>query len=166
MSSKKAAMPGVFKYRKMIELAKKKNLGSSAIAERVGANQGTVNRWAKGVAVPSPTFIRRLADVLEVEPSELYKVAPKDQGLAYYRVLAGYSLAQLAPLVDISPVHLGRMETGNSAIPPRVCEALCTHLNIDAETIERAVRLQRPKLSGPVPVEIVRTDSLTDLVGA
>ncbi|WP_142277717.1 helix-turn-helix domain-containing protein, partial [Mycobacterium timonense] len=74
MRSTPAAMPGVFKYRKMSDLAKKQGLSNRSLAAAVNVNQGTVTRWAKGEAAPSPKFIARLAEVLAVEPSELYVV--------------------------------------------------------------------------------------------
>jgi transcriptional regulator with XRE-family HTH domain len=137
--SKPAAMPGVFKYRKMHSLAKKRGLSNRSLAAKVHANQGTVGRWAKGEAAPSPKFIARLAEVLEVQPSELYVVSEADQNLSYYRVLAGYSLAQLAPLLGTSSVHLGRMETGRSSIPPKFLDKLRELLNIDDDTLNSAV---------------------------
>ena len=114
MRTKAAAMPGVFKHRTLARLAERKNLNNRSLAELVEANQGTVARWIKGEAVPSPSFIARLARVLDIPPGDLYQVAEAARGLAYYRVIAGYSLAQLAPKVGTSPVHLGRMEAGYS----------------------------------------------------
>ena len=54
MRSTPAAMPGVFKYRKMQDLAKKQGLTNRALAAAVDVNQGTVTRWVKGEAAPSP----------------------------------------------------------------------------------------------------------------
>lgn len=140
MRSRPAAMPGVFKYRRMQELAKKRGLTNRSLAAAVKVNQGTVGRWAKGEAAPSPKFIARLADVLQVAPSELYVVPETERNLSYYRVIAGYSLAQLAPLLDTSPVHLGRMEAGRSSIPPRVLDKLKELLNVNEDLLDKAVR--------------------------
>jgi transcriptional regulator with XRE-family HTH domain len=174
MRSNTAAMPGVFDYEKMASLFESKGLTNRAVAEVVGANQITVARWAKGEAVPSPSFIARLAEALEVDPAQLYKLKEAARGLAYYRVLAGYSLAQLAPKVGTSPVHLGRMEAGHSAIPDHVRERLQTLLDLDDDTMERAVhrsrlghgRLRKPKKAPvPVRVELIRGER-TQLIGA
>jgi transcriptional regulator with XRE-family HTH domain len=139
MRSTLAAMPGVFKHRKMQTIAKKRGLTNRSIAAAVHANQGTVGRWAKGEAAPSPKFIARLAKVLEVDPSELYVVSETDRNLAYYRVLAGFSLAQLAPLIGTSPVHLGRMESGRSSIPAKVLDKLRELLNLDDDKMAKAI---------------------------
>lgn len=157
MRSTPAAMPGVFKYRKMQDLAKKQGLTNRSLAAAVHVNQGTVSRWAKGEAAPSPKFIARLAEVLGVDPSELYVVTETARNLSYYRVLAGYSLAQLAPLIGASPVHLGRMEAGHSSIPPQVRDKLKEHLNLDEERLAKAIRRSQTHRRHPVarPFEFV-----------
>lgn len=139
MRTKAAAMPGVFKHRTLARLAERKNLNNRSLAELVEANQGTVARWIKGEAVPSPSFIARLARVLDIPPGDLYQVAEAARGLAYYRVIAGYSLAQLAPKVGTSPVHLGRMEAGYSAIPEHIRHRLQELLELDDETMKNAM---------------------------
>lgn len=175
MRSKAAAVPGVFKHRKLARLAKSKSLNNRNLAELVEANQVTVARWIKGEAVPSPSFIARLAHVLEVPPSELYEVTEAARGLAYYRVIAGYSLAKLAPKVGTSPVHLGRMEAGYSAIPAHVRQRLQELLDLDDETMKNAMpdshnspaqrRAPRPA-APPVPRELIHGGHKRRLIGA
>lgn len=157
MRSTPAAMPAVFKYRKMQELAKKQGLSNRSLATAVHVNQGTVTRWAKGEAAPSPKFIARLAEVLGVDASELYVVTETARSLSYYRVLAGYSLAQLAPLIGTSPVHLGRMESGRSSIPAPVRDKLKEHLNLDEDRLAKAIRRSQTHRRRPVarPFEFV-----------
>ncbi|RFZ07566.1 helix-turn-helix protein [Mycobacterium marinum] len=169
MRSTPAAMPGVFKYRKMSDLAKKQGMSNRSLAAAVHVNQGTVTRWAKGEAAPSPKYIARLAEVLGVDPSELYVVTETARNLAYYRVLAGYSLAQLAPLIGTSPVHLGRMEAGHSSIPPHVRDKLKERLNLDEEQLAKAVRRCRTNRRRPVarPYELLPIGSSShQLLGA
>lgn len=170
MRSTPAAMPGVFKYRKMSDLAKKQGLSNRSLAAAVHVNQGTVTRWAKGEAAPSPKFIARLAQVLEVDPSELYVVTETARNLSYYRVLAGYSLAQLAPLIGTSPVHLGRMEAGRSSIPAPVRDKLKEHLNLDEERLAKAIRRSQTNRRRPVarPYELlpITPPATRQLVGA
>lgn len=167
MRSKSAAVPGVFKHRTMTRLVKAQGLTNRSLAERVGANQSTVRRWANGDVVPSPKFIWRLADALGAATSELYQVTETGRDLAYYRVLAGYSLAQLAGKIGICSMHLGRMEAGHSPIPDYHHEPLRELLALDEETMERAVRRsqsrrtpaprQRPQK--PVIFEFIDADS-------
>ncbi|GAB7065977.1 XRE family transcriptional regulator [Mycolicibacterium sp. GF69] len=173
MRSTPAAMPGVFKYRKMQDLAKKQGLTNRALAAAVDVNQGTVTRWVKGEAAPSPKYIARLAELLGVEASELYVVTETARNLAYYRILAGYSLAQLAPLIGTSPVHLGRMEAGRSSIPPQVRDKLKEHLNIDEDRLAKAIRRSQTRRRAPVarplePYEFVPAVQPTrrELIGA
>lgn len=175
MRRKAAAVPGVFKHRTLARLVERKKLNNRNLAELVDANQVTVARWIKGEAVPSPSFIARLAHVLEVPPSELYQVAESARGLAYYRVIAGYSLAKLAPKVGTSPVHLGRMEAGYSAIPEHVRQRLQELLELDDETMKTAMpgsrnspaqrRAPRPAAQ-PVPRELIHGRHKRRLIGA
>lgn len=133
-------MPGVFRFHRMQELAKKQGMTNRSLACAVDVNQGTVSRWVKGEAAPSPKFIARLAQVLDIEPSELYVVSETERNLSYHRVLAGYSLAQLAPMLGTSPVHLGRMEAGRSAIPSKVYDRLKEYLHLDDDQMSKAIR--------------------------
>lgn len=157
MGTQAAAMPGVFKHHTLARLVEHKSLNTRNLAELVGANPVTVARWIRGAGVPSPSFIARLADVLEVPPSDLYQVTEAASGLAYYRVIAGYSLAQLAPKVGTSPVHLGRMEAGHSAIPERVRERLQELLGLDDVTMEGAIPGAPRPAAKPVPKKLVRS---------
>lgn len=169
MPSAPAAIPAVFNFRRMQELAKKHGLSNRSLAAAVNANQGTVGRWVKGEVTPSPKFIARLAEALEVAPSDLYEVSETERNLAYFRVLAGYSLAQLAPLIGTSPVHLGRMEGGRSSIPPRVHDKLREHLNLDEDRMAKAVRRSQTSRRQPQgrPFEFIPADSTSpQLVGA
>lgn len=167
MRKKAASVPGVFKHRTLARLVERKSLNNRNLAELVDANQVTVARWIKGEAVPSPSFIARLAHVLEVPPSELYQVAEAARGLAYYRVIAGYSLAKLAPKVGTSPVHLGRMEAGHSAIPEHVRQRLQELLELDDETMKNAMPdFPHNGPVQPVPRELIHGGHKRRLVGA
>lgn len=52
-------------------LRKKKGLTQAALAERLGVEQPTVQRWEKGTREPDLGQLMRLADELDVEPGAL-----------------------------------------------------------------------------------------------
>jgi transcriptional regulator with XRE-family HTH domain len=51
------------------------SLDQVALAQQVGVNQQTVSKWEQAKAVPRPQRIRRLAEVLRVDLSDLMRYA-------------------------------------------------------------------------------------------
>jgi transcriptional regulator with XRE-family HTH domain len=133
----------------MQELLRKNGFTNVFVADQISANKASVTRWIQGHAAPAPKFLVRLANVLNVDPGALYVVDPEQRGLAYYRVMAGYSLAQLAPLLGTSAVHLGRIESGQRPLPESLADRLRAHLKIDAATFTAALQRTRPRPPGP-----------------
>ncbi|WP_457181338.1 helix-turn-helix domain-containing protein [Mycobacteroides abscessus] len=133
----------MFKYRRVVQLAAERGRTMHDLAAAVEANPGTVKRWMTGAAMPSPSFLARLAKVLKVPASTLYEVPEENRNLAYYRTLAGYSLAQLGPKLSISHVHLGRIETGAAAMPAHLVGRLQRYLELDDATMASAMERSR-----------------------
>lgn len=50
-------------------------LGQEQVAARLGVTQQTISRWEKGLAVPRPSRVVQLAELLEVDARWLHKVA-------------------------------------------------------------------------------------------
>jgi len=138
-----------FDGRRIQELVAERGLTNVAVAAGVGAAKCSVTRWIQGQAVPEPKFLVGLARVLKVEPGDLYRVAPDRRDLTYYRIVAGYSLAQLGPLAGTSAVHLGRMEAGRRPIPEHLVPRLSELLDLDAEAFTAAVARIRRRQPGP-----------------
>ena len=144
-----AADPAPFNGRRMQELLAARGLTNVAVASNIGAAKCSVTRWIQGHAVPEPKFLVQLARVLKVDPGELYQVDPDRRDLTYYRIVAGYSLAQLAPMVGTSAVHLGRMEAGRRPVPEHLRPLLREHLNLDTATFNDALSRIRLRQPGP-----------------
>ena len=53
------------------ELRKKRGLTQAGLAEQVGVEQPTIQRWEKGKREPNLEQLTRLADILGVEPGDL-----------------------------------------------------------------------------------------------
>lgn len=122
----------------MNRLARDKGLSVRGLADRVEANVATVRRWAAGQVEPSPRHIKLLADVLGCEPDRLYVVPEAKRCLGYHRIIAGYSIAQLAPELGISSVHLGRLERGVSPLSECYRERLRELLGLDEPNMRLA----------------------------
>lgn len=54
----------------------RKALTQQQLAEKAGVNRTTIVRLEAGYDHPSPTTVRRLADVLGVEPEDLMEPLP------------------------------------------------------------------------------------------
>ena len=67
---------------KIIVLRKKAGISTSQLAERVGVNIGTINRYEKGVIKTIPVeTLRKIADALNCSYDELIKGDPKYSSL-------------------------------------------------------------------------------------
>ncbi|MHB1535082.1 MAG: helix-turn-helix domain-containing protein [Acidimicrobiales bacterium] len=51
------------------------NLDQAGLARSLGVQQQTISKWEQAIAVPKPHRIRRLAELLRVDLSDLLKYA-------------------------------------------------------------------------------------------
>lgn len=54
------------------EIRKEKGYTQSALADLVGVSQQQVAKYEAGTSVPSPTVMRKLAEVLDLAPGEIW----------------------------------------------------------------------------------------------
>jgi transcriptional regulator with XRE-family HTH domain len=105
-----------------------------------------ISAWERGVAAPRPSTLRRVAEVLGVEPVELLAV-DSAEGLALreLRVSRGMSLKELAEAASASSSTVRRWESGDfRRMPARdVVRALARALNVPAARVEMALVLAR-----------------------
>ncbi len=96
--------------------------------------------------MPRPATLRRVAEVLGVEPVELLAV-DNAEGLALreLRVSRGMSLKELAEAANASSSTVRRWESGDfKRLPARdVVRALARALNVSAARVEMALVLAR-----------------------
>lgn len=52
---------------------KSKDMSINTLAKKIGISKGAVSAWENGKALPNATSLSKLCEVLEVEPSDLYK---------------------------------------------------------------------------------------------
>ena len=52
-----------------------RGLGQEQLAAALGVSQQTVSRWEKGLALPRPARVTRLAEVLECDSAFLHRLA-------------------------------------------------------------------------------------------
>ncbi len=116
-----------------------RGLTAAELAERSGVGYRTVRRVEHSVVRPHTRTLRRLAEALGVEPSELSRLMsevpqdPKRIGsrLRDLRIASGMSQPKLARRAGISPSVLsglerGKHEAGPSTVP-KLAEALGVH---------------------------------------
>lgn len=59
-----------------------RGMGQEQLAAALGVSQQTVSRWEKGLALPRPARVVRLAEVLECDSAHLHRLAgylPQDE---------------------------------------------------------------------------------------
>ncbi len=137
-----------FDASRMVELAHRRGLTQQRLASLIGANKGTVSRWAKGQSRPSPRLLVRLAEALHVSPAELYRMDPERRDLAYYRVLAGYSVNALSGSLQVSNAVVHRLEGHGAPVPPALLARLQQLLDLDEQTMQEALNR---RAAGPPP---------------
>ena len=61
---------------KLIEWRKKENKTQEEVASFLGANQGMVQKWEKGVVIPTKEYMQRITTYTngEVQPNDFYGV--------------------------------------------------------------------------------------------
>lgn len=133
-----------FDIETMHARARELAISQRALAKKLGVDKGTVIRWVQGHAEPSPRLMVDMAAVLDLAPEDLYKPGPHGRDLAYYRVLAGYSMNALSPLLRLSNASLRAVERGEREPSARMYEALLDLLNLDDSTLRSALSRCRP----------------------
>lgn len=96
--------------------------------------------------MPRPGTLRRVAEVLEVEPIELLAIdGAEGLALRELRVIRGMSLQELAGAVNASPSTVRRWENGDFGRQPAgdAVRALARALNVPGVRVETALMLAR-----------------------
>jgi transcriptional regulator with XRE-family HTH domain len=79
-----------------------------ALAEAIGANRGTVQRWCTGANHPSVTAVLSVADVLKVDPAQAMAAAgylsPPTGGPVEFHVVCD-SATEAAFVADVLDAH-------------------------------------------------------------
>lgn len=67
------------------QIREARNLTQAELAYKIGKNQRTISNWENGVRDPSSDNIRRIADALNIAPSEIigHNSAPTDNTFDY-----------------------------------------------------------------------------------
>jgi transcriptional regulator with XRE-family HTH domain len=115
-----------------------RGLTAAELAERSGVGYRTVRRLERNLVRPHTRTLRRLAEALGVEPSELARLmseAPQDPNrrgslLSDLRVASGMSRVQLARRAGISQSFLSGLERGKHEAGPRTVPKLAEALGV------------------------------------
>ncbi|MCE0485496.1 helix-turn-helix domain-containing protein [Ornithinimicrobium sediminis] len=118
-----------------------------ALSVEVGVQgAAAISAWERGVATPRPRTLRRVAEVLGVEPVELLAI-DNAEGLALreLRVSRGMSLQGLAETANASSSTVRRWESGDFRRMPAkdVVDALARALDVSTAQVETALVLAR-----------------------
>ncbi len=134
-------------------LRRRRGLSQHEMSMCVGVRgAGAVSAWERGVAVPRPATLVRIAGVLGVEPLELLALDEATLSLRELRVSRGMTLRALARSANTTPSTLRRWESGDFIKLPglNVVLALSRALGVGPARVEEALMRARP-LAGERP---------------
>ncbi|WP_323065215.1 helix-turn-helix transcriptional regulator, partial [Limosilactobacillus reuteri] len=57
---------------KLLSLRKGAGLTQSELAQKIGVTIQTISRWENGTSIPSPKRIKRMADLFNVDGSDIF----------------------------------------------------------------------------------------------
>ncbi|WP_425600060.1 helix-turn-helix domain-containing protein [Ornithinimicrobium sufpigmenti] len=123
-----------------------------ALSEMVGVKgSAAVSAWERGLAVPRPATLLRIARALGVEPVDLLqRDGVEALALRELRVIQGMSLRELAAAASTSTSTLRRWESGSYVRAPGadVVRALAQALDVQPERVKEALAKARDLASG------------------
>ena len=57
---------------KLLSLRKGAGLTQSELAQKIGVTIQTISRWENGISIPSPKRIKQMADLFNVDGSDIF----------------------------------------------------------------------------------------------
>lgn len=115
------------------------DLADNERARRVLAWESRIGAWERGIDAPSATYIPTLAQVLGVEPLELFDVDPDAPPFTALRLAAGLTLQALAESTEVSYTSLHRMVRGVARLSDEVAGRLAAALGVSVEDLVAAI---------------------------
>lgn len=112
-----------------------RGLASDDFADLVGASVSAVWSWETGRTAPTPPTLVRIAQVLHVTPADLIAIPEHQLTLSDLRVEAGYTQADAARALDLSPNKLLRIEKGRLPSDPDITRKIATLYGISTERV-------------------------------
>jgi transcriptional regulator with XRE-family HTH domain len=126
-------------------------LERAQLAARMHVSARTIAAWELGEKVPNNSHLRRLAEVLSVEPTVLVSALPErlpdsELGRLIYRRqrLLGLSRDDIAVACDVTPPTVGRWIWGQHAPTESNVSDLARALELDQRIVRTAVDVDHP----------------------
>lgn len=124
------------------------DLDVKRLAVRTGVSAVTVRSWLGGRTAPSPKRLARLAEVLELDVSDVTGVPAGLLGLTDLRVHAALTQAEAAKRIGVSRTSLSDYELGTSEPPAPLFPLIAEAYGVTAETALNAWQRERDTLGG------------------
>jgi transcriptional regulator with XRE-family HTH domain len=100
-----------------------------------------VARWERGASEPKPATLRRLAQLLEVNPGDLLRLDGGKIDLRYLRLAAGLDSAAVAEQLHVTMNTYLRWERGAWSVMPgdAVVAGLATAFGVEHDAVTSAL---------------------------
>ena len=133
-----------FDGKKLRVLRKKKRLSQLELARRCTVSGSRISDWENGLSIPYPGTIRRLAEILECDTSELVIVSPIPS-MRELRLQKGLTQDEAAGALGISRSNYTIYELGSQSLPERHYETLATCFNVSLQQLLDALEQTRQR---------------------
>lgn len=140
--------PGVLSPPAVRRAMQRLDLDVKRLAVRTGVSAVTVRSWLGGRTAPSPTRLARLAEVLELDVSDVTGVPAGLLGLTDLRVHAALTQAEAAKRIGVSRTSLSDYELGTSEPPATLFPLIAETYGVTTEVALDAWQRERDTLGG------------------
>ena len=120
-------------------------LTQQRLAQRLQTEQTRISEWERGVMIPRPNLIPKLAAAIGLDALEFLAADPAMPALEDMRLAAGLTMRDIASQVGISLKRYRLIEIGATRRdpPPQVVEDLARIFAVPVVTVRRAVDAAR-----------------------
>ncbi|MBD8057071.1 helix-turn-helix transcriptional regulator [Rhodococcus ruber] len=125
-----------FDPARLIEVRHERGLSRSDLGRLAGVSYNTIRGWETGRAAPSPAALEQVAQVLQVDASELVAVRSDARTLAFCRTQKGLAQEDVARELGMSKSTYSRLERGERPMTNAEAQKLAAVLGIDEEQVK------------------------------
>ena len=113
----------------------------------VGVTVTSVASWERGVRSPTAATLKKLADILGVEPGDLLDIPQSEWGQNEWRVTNGLEQKEVAAALGISPTTLSAVEATYAPLPAGMPDRLAQLYRTTPAEIQAAWERDRRRLT-------------------
>lgn len=119
-----------FNGKLLRNLREQRGLTLVDLSKLTGIHSGIIGRWERGSSKPSDEGLIDVLDALNCDLYEVIDTSPQDANLATVRLAQGFTRAELAEALGLSPTGWGPIEIGATPLSGSRIEQLIDVLEL------------------------------------